>query len=408
MKIVILLFLSGVFGLTIEAQPNRKLAIIGSSTSACTGPSTYDSCYVGRLVKYYSSVGSPITVYNIAIGGTNPYQAMPTGYIPPLNRPSTNTNANITNAINNNPGAILVNFPSNNYCEYTVAEVLNCFRIIKQAANAANIPCYITTTQPREEGCFLNDSVQLKFTRIKDSVLQQFGSYSIDFYTTLADPNDSTIFDAYNSGDGIHLNNAGHRILFERVRDKNIFDPVILPLRFVHFTGTIRNEKNLLEWTTAGEADLKKFEVQKSTDGVHYTNIKSVPATNTASQHTYLFTDESGRAMTAFYQIKAIDKDARTTLSTVVKLTWQNRPFKIVSTSSTSGSIWVQVDASTNETINLQLLSSTGQVITVEEKLFLPGTSILRFNQIVSAGFYFLKITDGDSNTEVKKIFVSP
>ena len=387
----------------LQAQP-RKLAIVGSSTSACTGPSTYDSCYVGRLVNYYNAINAPITVYNIAIGGTNPYQAMPTGYIPPAGRPPTNTNANITNAINSNPGVILINFPSNGYCDYTVAEVMNCFRIMKQAATMANIACYITTTQPREEGCFLGSAIKLKMTQIKDSVLAQFGNDAIDFYTTLADPTDSTIANLYNSGDGIHLNNAGHRILFERVRDKNIFSQVILPLKFISFTGTIKNNEGLLEWKTAAAANLKNFEVQKSADGTHYNVIGQVAANNPFGQNTYFFVDKTGLSATNYYRLNAVDKDGKMAMSATVKLDLNNKVTGIKSVYTNTGAIYAEIYATASQPATLQLFNGAGQQLASENISVTQGNTTVRLTHLVNSGLYFFKITDSHGNADIKKV----
>ena len=47
------------------------------------------------------------------------------------------------------------------------------------------------------------------------------GESAVDFWTELALPG-ATIDPRYDSGDGIHLNDAGHRILFERMAAKGI------------------------------------------------------------------------------------------------------------------------------------------------------------------------------------------
>ena len=194
------------------------LVILGSSTSACTGPKDRDSCYVQRLRSYYAGAGRNVTIQNLAVGGYDPYHAMPTGWTPPPGRRRPDTAHNLTRALALKPDVLLVNFPSNGYCDYTVTEVMDCFRLMDAQASAAGVRTYFTTTQPRETNCYLTSAGKQKLIAINDSLRAQFGGRVIDFFTPVADPADSSINNYYDSGDHIHLNNAGHRQLFEAAR----------------------------------------------------------------------------------------------------------------------------------------------------------------------------------------------
>ncbi|GEP93422.1 hypothetical protein SAMN05660909_05307 [Chitinophaga terrae (ex Kim and Jung 2007)] len=57
--------------------------------------------------------------------------------------------------------------------------------------------------------------------QLKDSINLLFGDKAIDFWTGLGYPN-GYIDSLYNSGDDVHFNAAGQRILFERGVAKNI------------------------------------------------------------------------------------------------------------------------------------------------------------------------------------------
>jgi hypothetical protein len=73
---------------------------------------------------------------------------------------------------------------------------------------------------------------------MRDSTYVRLGNYAIDFWTELANE-DGTINSIYNSGDGIHLNEAGHRILFERVVEAKIYEQIILPTSVDYLTTQI-------------------------------------------------------------------------------------------------------------------------------------------------------------------------
>jgi predicted nucleic acid binding AN1-type Zn finger protein/lysophospholipase L1-like esterase len=218
-----LLFFAGSLLLLQCANAQKKLLILGSSTSTCFfGPSSVDSCYITRLQRYYQSIGSPITLDNRAVAGDNVYQGMPLSYTPPSGRNIPRPYNNITEGLAGNPDVVLINYPSNGYDIFTVEEVMNCFRTIKQTANNAGKPCYITTSQPRNDPeSYKTQEVRNKMAEIKNRILSEFGSYAINFWDGIANPDNSLQY-IYQI-DGIHINDAGHRIFFNRVLEKNIF-----------------------------------------------------------------------------------------------------------------------------------------------------------------------------------------
>lgn len=209
----------------------KILSIIGSSTAAGTGASSPDSSYVGRLNYYYNNLGIQLTVYNLAVGGYNCFRGLPTSFLtnpppPPfelLDVPYPNNNQ--TKALSYGPDVVIVGYPSNLYHlpEWTITKVLEAHQIIYDSVISAGKICYITTPQPRQDGgTFGTSALRQKLKDIRDAMMVQFGNNAIDFWTGIALP-DNTINPIYSAGDNIHLNNAGHKELFKRVRDKDIF-----------------------------------------------------------------------------------------------------------------------------------------------------------------------------------------
>lgn len=94
-----------------------------------------------------------------------------------------------------------------------------------------------------------------------------------------------------------------------------------LPLSLISFAGSKQNNDVLLQWKTANEINVNRFEVQRSDNGVDFTAIGTVLAGGSA----YSFPDVntfSSRAV-VFYRLKSIDADARFTYSTIIKLNKQ-------------------------------------------------------------------------------------
>lgn len=94
-----------------------------------------------------------------------------------------------------------------------------------------------------------------------------------------------------------------------------------LPLNLISFTSSKQNNDALLQWKTANEINVSRFEVQRSNDGQTFTTIGTVAAGGSL----YSFTDAntfSSRTV-AFYRLKSIDADDRFTYSNIIKLSKQ-------------------------------------------------------------------------------------
>jgi hypothetical protein len=125
---------------------------------------------------------------------------------------------NVTRALSLGADAIIINLPTNDVAAgYPIWEQVTNDDLVRSVAAAASVPVWVTTSQPRNfSGAFL-DSLK----KLRDTTFVHYGRYAIDFWTDLATPS-GTIVQAYDSGDGIHLNDAGHRILFERALAEDI------------------------------------------------------------------------------------------------------------------------------------------------------------------------------------------
>ena len=149
---------------------------------------------------------------------------MPSGYTPPDGRQRPDPERNITRALADAPDAILVSLTSNDAdLGYTPLEQLERYDAMQAAAGA--VPVYFTTTTPRS---FWRDNGQGTRAEkrkiqavLKDSTLARYGDRGIDFWTDLA-TGDSLPASAYSSGDGVHFNDAGHRLFFQRVASSTV------------------------------------------------------------------------------------------------------------------------------------------------------------------------------------------
>ncbi len=195
------------------------IVVIGSSTAEGVGASIPDSAWVNRFRNERAS-DTRFEVINLARGGYTTYHLLPTGSpIPGGINITVDTERNITKALSFDPFAIIINLPSNDAANnFPVADQMANFRLMTDAAEAMDVPVWVCTTQPRN---FNVASLRAMQMEVRDSILAIYGEKAIDFWDGLADP-DGFILPPVNSGDGVHLNDAGHKILYERVIDKQL------------------------------------------------------------------------------------------------------------------------------------------------------------------------------------------
>ncbi len=136
----------------------------------------------------------------------------------PVERPKPSITKNITYALTFHPSAIIINLPSNDAAYgYSNTEQLKNYDTVMSIASKRNIPVWIATPQPRDFPININNE-QMEF---RDSIINRYGGKSLDFWNPFANI-DGTQDIIYAFGDGIHLNNFGHRIIFEKVVDADI------------------------------------------------------------------------------------------------------------------------------------------------------------------------------------------
>lgn len=197
------------------------IVVLGSSTAAGTGASSPASSWVGLLRAYVQDRAPAAQMINLAMGGLTTYEVMPSGYVPPANRPSPLTTRNVTRALACEADAIIVNLPSNDVGSgFATAEVMANYRTIITTATAQGVPVWVTTTQP----CNYFTLAQRDQQRaIADLTLSTYGGFAIDVWHFLA-ASDGTILPQYDSGDGVHVNDAGHAVIFARLVEAGIWE----------------------------------------------------------------------------------------------------------------------------------------------------------------------------------------
>ena len=195
---------------------NPTVVVLGSSTAAGRGASDGNG-WVDLFDDYLDANFSNYELRRLVKAGHTTYHFRESGYVPSIvDRPSPDPSWNITRAMTYDPDLIIVNLPSNDVANgFDRQETYDNLNAIKAIAQAGGAEIVFHTTQPRNFS-ELNRRFELyeKSLDIKDL----FAPDTINTYDYLADFSNYTIRSEFNADD-IHVNNAGHQVIYDRTID---------------------------------------------------------------------------------------------------------------------------------------------------------------------------------------------
>ena len=202
-----------------------RIVMMGASGTFGFGASVFDSAYAYRFRRFIlDSINGFIDVVNLSHAGYTTYAIQPTGYGAPAAYP-VDTTRNITKVLAMNPDAVIINFVTNDAgALFALDTTKNNFLRVTNLLKAANIPFWITTTQPRnytgDPAATITQKKNLGIN-MRDTIIKYYPTNYIEAYLGFAAAN-GDILAMYDCGDNTHLNDAGHRLLFNNAKAKKI------------------------------------------------------------------------------------------------------------------------------------------------------------------------------------------
>jgi hypothetical protein len=185
----------------------------------------------------------------------------------------------------------------------------------------------------------------------------------------------------------------------------NVLQPISLPLTITDFTGFTTNCDATIKWATSFERNTSRFEVEQSSNGVTFTKVGTVQATNAANGNSYQFNYTQGSG-NYYYRLKMIDKDESFIYSKIINLQSSCNGKKLVKLYPnpviTNQLLNVNISGY-DKAIKADLFTVTGQL--VRSFNLKNGNNTLAMEKIAQ-GTYTLKISENGITTEVFKVAV--
>ncbi|MEO6252405.1 MAG: endonuclease [Ferruginibacter sp.] len=166
----------------------------------------------------------------------------------------------------------------------------------------------------------------------------------------------------------------------------------LLPVTIIDFTAQKNNESVLLKWYATFEANFKKYEIERSTNGSGFYKIGEVEGRNLAD---YSFTDNNlPNANTVYYRLKMIDIDGQFSNSkTVVIKISNNFSNALVYPNPTKEKLTVKLQQPLTANSRLIITDLSGRIVWQQQVT--GGQKIIDLELgSFAVGRYFIKISN--------------
>lgn len=179
----------------------------------------------------------------------------------------------------------------------------------------------------------------------------------------------------------------------------------ILPIELVLFTANLENQGIQLDWQTASEQDNRGFEVQRSTDALHWEVLYFENGNGTTVEsHDYSYWDEKPASSINYYRLRQVDYDDQFKYSKIVcmKMKTDGSGFRLFPNPA-KGQVEIEFPAVKTDAL-LQVFDQMGVLITSA----LLGEGQISYPvqlQGIPSGMYTVSFKGGD-RTIVQKLVV--
>ncbi len=183
----------------------------------------------------------------------------------------------------------------------------------------------------------------------------------------------------------------------------DLVDP--LPLNLVSFSVVCEGSYALVRWQTGEESNMGYFFVQRSVDGVNWTPLAKVPATDNATGSSYAYQDNQPSGG-GFYRLQIVDNAGNNTYSPIFRGGCSDITLPLmVYPNPAEGQTVAQISVRQAVSANLLIVDMNGQQVYHSGWSLQPG-----INQLVlpvfglAAGNYIVKVLLPNSNQQTQLI----
>jgi hypothetical protein len=174
----------------------------------------------------------------------------------------------------------------------------------------------------------------------------------------------------------------------------------VTPLKLTSFNAAVISNNISLNWTTTNEVNVKGFTVEKSKDGINFSEQSFVTAKNSMTANNYTATDVLGNG-TTYYRLKMIDKDGSFTYSKVINLSSKAIKGLSVYPNPAVNGIAAVTHAAAGSHASIEVVDISGKRLAVQTVQAGAVQTSIDMGQLTK-GNYFIIYTDGETRQSVQ------
>ncbi|MDR7119322.1 SGNH/GDSL hydrolase family protein [Rheinheimera soli] len=185
--------------------------VMGSSSAFGAGASAPEKSWVGLIRDYHSALG--VTIHNIAKGGYSTYHALSKQCVVSASRPVADMQHNIDKAHEFKPDLVFLSYPSNDaVSKYTATESASNLLLLRWQLMQQGTAVVVLSSQPRNT----NTAAQAALLELDKLLKPLVGACFVELHSLLV-ADTGGLATQFDSGDGVHLNDAGHQIVAQAI-----------------------------------------------------------------------------------------------------------------------------------------------------------------------------------------------
>jgi hypothetical protein len=172
-----------------------------------------------------------------------------------------------------------------------------------------------------------------------------------------------------------------------------------LDANLLSFNGKLVNGKGNLSWTTSKENQPLEFSIEKSADGVSFSEISKVTGYNNNSDelNNYVFTDPTPLTVKTWYRLAMLTNGRISKYSRTIQLGTIQQEFAINNlVNPFNNDLQFELSLSENSKIDISLFDMYGKVIKSTTKFVYQGNTSLGLDNLdaLAPGIYILRVTN--------------
>lgn len=149
-----------------------------------------------------------------------------------------------------------------------------------------------------------------------------------------------------------------------------------LPVVYKLFNVACAGANVVVTWKTAQEQNSSRFDIQKSMDGLSWVTMSSVPATGNAAGADYSYTDQYA-VPNNYYRIAAVDKDGRTTITSVLRSSCGTKETFKVWPNPVQRNVYVNIVVDASSTATVRIFDARGVLVKEQRAAIQRGSNQL-------------------------------